>query len=196
MKICTLCKTARTREEFYFRRVAADNLSSWCIACSKARKTQWRIKNTARIAAYMQSYRQQNKDSLKAQTIAYRKANAEKVARTSALYKAANKDKVKKWHSDWQKANAAYCQARNWERWLARERAVPKWANHFFIEEAYDLAARRTKLQTGGHAEWHVDHIVPLTSKLVCGLHTHDNLRVITALENMRKKNKYWPQMP
>ena len=44
--------------------------------------------------------------------------------------------------------------------------------------------------------KWEVDHIVPLQSKLVCGLHVHNNLQVITALENIKKHNKVWPDMP
>ena len=40
-----------------------------------------------------------------------------------------------------------------------------------------------------------VDHIVPLNHPYVSGLHNEFNLRVITALENAKKSNKYWPDM-
>ena len=71
--------------------------------------------------------------------------------------------------------------------------ATPAWAERFFIRQAYELAKLRTKI-TG--IQWHVDHVVPLQSKLVCGLHTHHNLRVIPASINASKSNRYWPDMP
>lgn len=74
-----------------------------------------------------------------------------------------------------------------------RKMAMPAWANPFFIEEIYDLARRRT-IATG--FPWHVDHIVPTISHLVCGLHTERNLRVIPGKENQSKKNFHWPDMP
>ncbi|MDP3937669.1 MAG: hypothetical protein Q8R92_05985 [Deltaproteobacteria bacterium] len=72
-------------------------------------------------------------------------------------------------------------------------RGAPAWANSFFIEEIYDLARRRTEA-TG--YEWHVDHIVPLRSKTVCGLHVEHNLRVIPKAVNLSKGNRHWPDMP
>jgi len=54
------------------------------------------------------------------------------------------------------------------------------------IEQAYDLAQLRTKVFG---FKWHVDHVIPLKGKNVCGLHTPYNLQVIPAKENLRKRN-------
>lgn len=58
----------------------------------------------------------------------------------------------------------------------------------FFIQEAYHLAKLRSDM-TG--IKWHVDHIVPLKSHLVCGLHCISNLQVIPASTNIKKSNYF-----
>jgi hypothetical protein len=63
------------------------------------------------------------------------------------------------------------------------------------IEEVirtYIACAIMNELDMG---DYEVDHTVPVSSRLVCGLHTHTNLRVISHSENVRKGNFLWPQM-
>jgi len=72
-------------------------------------------------------------------------------------------------------------------------RALVKWADLSKIKAIY---SERDTRNAQGSIRWNVDHIVPLRSKLVCGLHNEHNLAVIPSIDNSRKSNKYWPDMP
>ena len=50
--------------------------------------------------------------------------------------------------------------------------------------EAHDLRKRRNEVFG---FEWHVDHVLPLKGKNVCGLHIWSNLQVIPKVQNLRK---------
>lgn len=68
--------------------------------------------------------------------------------------------------------------------------ATPKWITaeqKLAIRSLYLNAQTLTKI-TG--ERYVVDHIVPLISDVVCGLHVPWNLRVITQEENLKKSNK------
>lgn len=69
---------------------------------------------------------------------------------------------------------------------------MPKWVDRKAIRALYAEAVRLTA-ETG--IVHHVDHIVPLQSKLVCGLHVPCNLQVIPGDQNMSKSNRHWPDM-
>lgn len=55
------------------------------------------------------------------------------------------------------------------------------------VKEAHDLRKLRNKTT---NTEWHVDHIEPLKSEDVCGLHIWSNLAVIPKTVNLSKGNK------
>ena len=67
------------------------------------------------------------------------------------------------------------------------KRARPAaWANQAAMAKVFLEARRLTKI-TG--EEHHVDHIYPLLSPLVCGLHTEANLRAVPSRINLEKGN-------
>jgi len=72
-------------------------------------------------------------------------------------------------------------------------RATPVWADLAAIKIFYREArwlTRRTQLRH------HVDHIVPIEGGTVCGLHVQHNLRIITAVSNVRRPRRWDPQAP
>ena len=91
----------------------------------------------------------------------------------------------------WAKNNQTYFTAmRSYRRTL--EKALDPF-EFWVLQEAVSLARLRETVVGG---RWHVDHIVPLKSKIVCGLHCSANLQVIPAIINSSKGNRVWPDMP
>lgn len=78
-------------------------------------------------------------------------------------------------------------------RYASKERATPQWADRQAILDVYQEAYRLSN-ETG--IDYQVDHIVPILSKLVCGLHVSANLRIIPKTENIAKGNRMWPGHP
>lgn len=141
-------------------------------------KKEWRARNPGRAEQLFKAYRERNLEELKAKRRANYWANRERDLACAREWKARNRD-----------AAAALVAKRG----ATKKRATPSWANEFFIREAYHLARVRSRVCGG---KWHVDHIVPLQSKFVCGLHCEANLQVIPARFNQSKSNRTWPDMP
>jgi len=101
-----------------------------------------------------------------------------------------NKDSCFQKAKEYVKAHPAWKASHCAKRRAKKLQAMPAWvdADHLWIiEEAHQLARLRSEA-TG--ISWDVDHIVPLTNKIVCGLHVYWNMQVIPSVVNYRKHNK------
>ena len=174
MKMCSKCKETKDESMFPRDKRRLSGLSCHCCACARVRLAEWRKKNPEKSRA---ANLRRNKDLLRAAHKKWRDRNIQAERQRSKL---------------WAKSNPEKAAAIAAKRRAVQRSAHPVWANDFFIGEIYDLAFRRTAITGIPHE---VDHIVPLISRRVCGLHVESNLRVIPARDNAVKGNRHWPEM-
>lgn len=89
--------------------------------------------------------------------------------------------------------NGKYVFRLSWGRALTYN-AVPKWSrrpkNRSKILSIY-IKAQALNIATNRKHE--VDHIIPLFNGLVCGLHVHENLQILSHTKNQAKSNTFVP---
>ena len=68
-------------------------------------------------------------------------------------------------------------------------RSVPDWVDRKALKSVYRHCIRLNRSRAHPVV---VDHIVPLTHPLVCGLTVPWNLRIIDRRENCRRSNRWW----
>lgn len=69
--------------------------------------------------------------------------------------------------------------------------ATPKWLSKEHKKEIVGFYWERKVLSEVTGIQFHVDHIIPLKGKIVCGLNVPWNLRTLEWKENIVKKNKF-----
>ena len=160
MKICSKCCKSKALFEFNKHRAHKDGLRSDCKPCSKIKNKSWY------------------------------EANADKKKAANKRWRDANTNKKKEINKRWQQANPDKINASTAKRRAAKLQSTPPWLTQedlVNIQQFYTAANQLTSLNG---CPYHVDHIVPLQGKTVCGLHVPWNLQVLQAHENMSKSNK------
>ena len=160
-------------------------------AKKKAADAAYRAANKESVRAGILAWSARNPEKTKAYAVATRLKNAEKRKEAYRLYCLKYPDRKKMSTSEWKKRNKHLVAAAQQKRHAAELKRTPAWLtpdDHWMMQQAYELAALRTKMF--GFV-WHVDHTTPLQGKIVSGLHVPLNLQVIPGVENMRKLNKF-----
>lgn len=152
-------------------------------------KKMWKIANSDHVRAKDKAYSEQYPERRAAARQKWVLANPEKNRQAKQAYATRKIEIVRQRRENWELQNPGSKPTRNANRRAAKLVRSPKWADRDRIKAYYDVCAFFNEVN--GYAKYHVDHIVPLKGKLVSGLHAHNNLQVIPAVDNLRKGARY-----
>lgn len=125
-------------------------------------------------------YKGQCKECVKKAVKASAQKHAERVLERNRRYRAKNPEKIKEWKKRDRKTNSVRIHADN-----SKRRAKLKTKLTKEIIQIYALRDFFIEMSLG--EKFHIDHIVPLSKG---GAHELENLRVIPAIDNLRKADK------
>ena len=178
----------KTGSKYYFTgqpckhgHVAPRKTKGACIECIKV---EW-VKSNKTRADYFREYNK--REDVKDRKNEWYQENRETVVNNAAIRPA---HVLREYRNAWKANNKTQVLADNKVRRRKHREATPPWLTRkqkSEIRQLYQIAITMT--QTTGE-QYVVDHIVPLRSHEVCGLHVPWNLRVITQEENLKKSNK------
>lgn len=160
MKKCYKCGELKAQHEFNKNKTKRDGLSVECRLCNKEILREWHS------------------------------ANKEYSKEQNRKWRCDNKGRHNEMTRVWKKANPDRINALDAKRRAQRLQATPPWLTEEQYEQITLVYAQSTALTKETGIKHHVDHIVPLQGKNVCGLHVPWNLQVLSATENIKKHNR------
>jgi len=160
---CPKCGTSQNYTKYYK-----------CVQCKKDWERQWKLNNVEKMKIIQYTERRKNASGYTKRSNDYMaRKGSDYMSDLRRSYRQRNKGRVLN------NINARRAQ---------KQHATPKWYNADECSIMYEWAQWLT-VRTG--VTYHVDHIVPINHKFVCGLHCSDNLQILTASENLDKSNKF-----
>lgn len=206
-KICRTCHNNLQLSEFHKDKASKDGHRNVCKKCKANFDKEFQTKHRDRYLEQRKSYRISHIDEERRKGRAWSKTNyslnKSEVLEDMKDYYLKNKDRKQKYNKEYADKNRDVIREKGREYYInnrhiryagnARRRAskltaTPIWANLDKIKEVYKLREKISK-ETG--ILHHVDHVIPLGGKTVCGLHVEYNLQVIPARDNLSKHIKF-----
>ena len=138
---------------------------------------------------YLRNYRQENRERLTHLTKEWVSNNIDHVKQRRKQHYLSNRDRLralgKQHYIDNKSVYLHYSKLRK----LAQKKRTPPWLNKEQKQQILSFYREAKSLQITTGVDYHVDHIVPLCGKTVCGLHVPWNLQVIEGSINLSKSN-------
>ena len=173
-KVCASCGALRPAAMFHRKKSAKDGLVHACKECTSERLAKYYAENRASI-------------------LAKAKERGPRVGAARSLNKEKRAAYMREYNKSYRAENSHIRASRQSKYRSSKHAATPKWCDEQLVNSIFAFA-RFLSLATFGE-KYHVDHIVPIRSNIVCGLHCPGNLRIITGIENSSKGNRWWPDM-
>lgn len=174
MKLCSSCKTEKPFKDFSLRKASRDGYAAACKACVSTRRKAYKSEKL-----YNKNYYEVNKESLFQRKEAWYKANPAKKSEHRQTYRLKNLERVRFAES---------------LKHTKRRTRVPRWLTETQKQEIQKIYSLRREAEMLTGEKYHVDHIIPLQGKDVCGLHVPWNLQVLPSDVNLSKHNKLYAE--
>lgn len=127
-------------------------------------------------------------------TVAYVRGKGKEVKRQQALrWKRANKEHCTKYSRDFAKRKPWHKAANTGKERARKFNALPSWYE-IYREEILAIYKHSHELTVATGIQHHVDHVVPLNSYAVTGLHVPWNLQVVPWYLNLSKRRQLWEE--
>ena len=155
---------------------------------------KWCAENRDKQRAYGRKWQTENRDKQRASVDKWYNKNKEMVREYSQNYYLENKERLNSGGRKWKKANPSKVRTYTTNRRAAKLNATPVWLTDKQKEKTAKIYEKAAAMEKRTGTPYHVDHIVPLQGKNVCGLHVPWNLQILTATENITKGNRLYGQ--
>jgi len=176
MKHCYKCKTCKDVSLFGKAKDKKDGYASICKACDKERNAVYRNKNKATI-------------NIKA--VIYHESNKEQINNNKKLWYVKNKEIKLLKNKQWALNNKDKRRAHRSKRRAIELNATPLWLIDQDYKDIQDFYTMAKELENVFPWKQHVDHVIPLQNKSVCGLHVPWNMQILSVKANLEKGNSF-----
>ena len=174
-KECRECSIVKPIREFYKEKSSKDGYRNHCGKCSSSKRRDYVNQNRDVVNTQKRAHYNQNKEEILSKRREEYKKDPEPRRRSSR--ESGRRHKVAKVIRAVIRRNRI-------------RRTQPKWTLKHAVE-IKSIHKERSDLDKKTGLKHHVDHIIPLTSRIVCGLDVPWNLQILTSSENTSKSNKF-----